>query len=105
MQILTDAEWSRLKQALEPVRPGTGHPFPETRRTVPAGAAGRIGRVVCDRACSSEPWQARIRAGGGEPVAPGNPAHRRAPAHDMAAQSFPGGVCLAAAIGWLSNRA
>ena len=89
MQILTDAEWSRLKQALEPVRPGTGHPFPETRRTVPAGAPGRIGRVVCDRACSSEPWR----------------AHRRAPAHDMAAQSFPGGVCLAAAIGWLSNRA
>ena len=95
-------------------------------------ALGRIGRVVCDRAYSSEPWRASIRAAGGEPVVPGNPTHRRAPAYDAAAyrrrhrvenlwarikewralatrydktaHSFLGGFYLAAAIDWLSNR-
>lgn len=36
MQILTDEEWCRLKAALDAVRSGTGHPFPEMRRTVEA---------------------------------------------------------------------
>ena len=91
----------------------------------------RVGRVVCDRGYSSDPWREAIRAAGAEPCVPGQPTHRRAPPHDRAAyarrhrvetlwarlkewralatrydktaQSFLGGH-LAAALDWLSNR-
>ncbi len=36
MSILSDDEWARLKAALDAARSGTGHPFPDERRTVEA---------------------------------------------------------------------
>lgn len=95
-------------------------------------ALGRPGRVVCDRAYSCAPWRAAIQAAGAEPVMPANPTHSKAPLHDAAAyarryrvenlwarlkewralatrydktaHSFLGGLYLAAALDWLSNR-
>ena len=40
---------------------------------------GPVGRVVCDRGYSSEPWRKRIRAAGAEPVAPNQPTHPPVP--------------------------
>jgi transposase len=36
MGILSEAEWARLKAALDAARSGTGRPFPDERRTVEA---------------------------------------------------------------------
>lgn len=36
MQMLDDAQWTRLKAALDAARSGTGRPFPDERRTVEA---------------------------------------------------------------------
>lgn len=36
MQMLADAQWTRLKAALDAARSGTGRPFPDERRTVEA---------------------------------------------------------------------
>ena len=36
---------------------------------------GRVGRVTCDRAYSSAPWRAGIRAVGAEPVVPAPRTH------------------------------
>ena len=38
-----------------------------------------MGRVVCDRGYSSEPWRRRIRAAGAEPVALSQPTHPPVP--------------------------
>ncbi|WP_207485507.1 transposase [Arenibaculum pallidiluteum] len=94
-------------------------------------AVGRPGRVVCNRGYSAERWRASIRAAGAEPVVPAQPTHRNAPRHDpepyrrrhrvenlsarltgwralatrydKTAESFLGGLYLAAALDWLSN--
>lgn len=93
---------------------------------------GTLGRVVCDRGYSSDPWRAAIRAAGAEPCVPGQPTHPRAPPHDRSAYarrhrvenlwarlkewraiatrsdktstSFLGTLHLAAALDWMSNR-
>ena len=36
MQMLDDAQWTRLKAALDAARSGIGRPFPDERRTVEA---------------------------------------------------------------------
>lgn len=94
-------------------------------------ALGAIGRVVCDRGYSSEPWRSAVRDAGAEPCVPGQPTHPRAPPHDRTAYrrrhrvenlwarlkehraiatrydktsaSFMGGLHLAATLDWLSN--
>ena len=96
-----------------------------------ARAMGLIGRVVADRAYSSAAWRQVIQTAGAEPVVPANPTHppvrydlaayrRRhrvenlwarlkewralATRYDKTKTSFLGGLYLAAAIDWLSNR-
>lgn len=92
---------------------------------------GQPGRVVCDRAYSSDPWRSAIRGTGAEPVMPANLTHRNAPPHDRGAyarrhrvenlwarlkewralatrydktaHSFLGGLYFAPALDWLSN--
>jgi transposase len=97
-----------------------------------AALLGAILRVVCDASYSAAAWRALVRAFGAEPVVRPNPTHPRAPPHDRAAYrrrhrvenlwarlkewravatrydktaaSFLGGLHLAAACDWLSNR-
>ena len=97
-----------------------------------AALLGRIGRVVCDGSYCSAAWLELIRDTGAQPVVRSNPTHPRAPDYDRAAYrrrhrienlwatlkewrafatrydktaaSFSGGLHLAAAFSWLSNR-
>jgi transposase len=57
MQILSDGEWSRLKEALDAARSGTGRPLKEDRKTVEA-IVWRQGNGAKWRAVPSElgPW-------------------------------------------------
>jgi transposase len=95
-------------------------------------ALGPLGRVVCDRGYSSQPWRLAIQAVGAEACVPGQPTHPRAPRHDASAYarrhrienlwarlkesravatrydktaaSFEGGLLIAATLDLLSNR-
>ena len=98
-----------------------------------AALLGHIRRVVCDGAYASRPWLALVEEAGAKPVVRSNPTHRPregfdraayrrrhrvenlwarlkewralATRYDKTAASFAGGLHLAAALDWLSNRA
>jgi transposase len=112
--------------------PGQGHELTVAPVLLNVACAlGVVHRVVCDRGYSSAPWRAHIRAGGAEPVVPGNPTHppvthdraayrRRhrvenlwarlkewravATRYDKTGSSYLGTLHLAAALDWLHNR-
>ncbi len=97
-----------------------------------AARLGRVLRVICDGSYSAAAWRHLIRALAAEPVVRPNPTHPHAPAHDRVAYrrrhrienlwarlkewralatrydktatSYGGGLYLAAAFEWLSNR-
>jgi transposase len=97
-----------------------------------AAHLGPLGRVVCDGAYASRPWLTLIEEAGATPIVRANPTHRHArpcdrtayrrrhrienlwarlkewralaTRYDKTATSCSGGLHLAAALDWLSNR-